>query len=360
MFASIAQIVSQFRQRWSLEIDDEAIRLAMREAGHKWRVRDLDPVTTVRMFFLQILWGNAACNHVPHLAGKDVTGSAYCEARGRLPLPALETLLARCTAKMAEDARGAALWLGHRLLMLDGSSFSMSDNKELQEHFGQPGEQAAGCGFPVAHWLALVHYGTGLIQKALTGPLRTHDMSQAFKVHSELQPGDVLLGDRAFCSFAHVALLVFQGFHAVLRAHQRLIIDFTSGRPHAELHGTRPRKHRQQTARTKNKKGVKKKMLGRPRSRWIKKLGPLDQLVEWFRPLDAPQWMSAESFAGLPASLVVRELRYTINRSGFRVREVTLVTTLLDPEKYPKEKVAEAYGLRWTIETAFGHLKTTM
>ena len=28
--------------------------------------------------------------------------------------------------------------------------------------------------------------------------------------------------------------------------------------------------------------------------------------------------------------------------------------------RYPKEKLAEAYGLRWTIETAFAHLKTTM
>ena len=56
----------------------------------------------------------------------------------------------------------------------------------------------------------------------------------------------------------------------------------------------------------------------------------------------------------------MRELRYTIARPGFRVRTVTLVTTLLDPKRYPKEKLAEAYRLRWTIETSFQHLKTTM
>jgi hypothetical protein len=49
-----------------------------------------------------------------------------------------------------------------------------------------------------------------------------------------------------------------------------------------------------------------------------------------------------------------------IRRPGFRVDTVTLVTTLLDPARYPKEKPAEAYGLRSTIETAFGHPKTTM
>ncbi|MBC7854481.1 MAG: transposase [Pirellulaceae bacterium] len=39
---------------------------------------------------------------------------------------------------------------------------------------------------------------------------------------------------------------------------------------------------------------------------------------------------------------------------------MTLVTSLLDPVRDPQAALAEAYGLRWTIETAFGHLKTTM
>jgi DDE family transposase len=82
--------------------------------------------------------------------------------------------------------------------------------------------------------------------------------------------------------------------------------------------------------------------------------------VEWLRPLEVPAWMSAEAWAALPASIRMRELRYTIARPGYRVRQVTLVTTLLDPVRYPKEKLAEAYGLRWTIETCLGHIKTTM
>jgi hypothetical protein len=98
MLANVAQIVRQFKQSWGRELEDEAIRQACREAGHKWRERQLGPVATVKMFLLQILFGNTACEHVPHLAGKDVTGSAYCTARGRLPLAALQILLTRCTA----------------------------------------------------------------------------------------------------------------------------------------------------------------------------------------------------------------------------------------------------------------------
>ena len=42
------------------------------------------------------------------------------------------------------------------------------------------------------------------------------------------------------------------------------------------------------------------------------------------------------------------------------VREVTVVTTLLDANRYSAADLAAAYGLRWTIETNFGHIKTTM
>src|SRR5438477_10862614 len=123
MLAIIAKTIARFKHSCGLELDDEAILVAMREAGHTWRERELGPVTTVRMFLLQILFGNVACNFVPHLAGKNVTGSAYCEARARLPLAALQTLLTRCTSRMVEAVRSTGLWLGHRLFLLDGSGF---------------------------------------------------------------------------------------------------------------------------------------------------------------------------------------------------------------------------------------------
>ena len=168
-------------------------------------------------------------------------------------------------------------------------------------------------------------------------------MADVPQLHPELEADDVLLGDRAFCSFVHVALLAARRVHAILRAHQRLLIDFTPGRPHAHpAHG---------------KSAARK---GLPRSRWIKTLGSEDQIVEWFKPVDVPAWMSAEAFATLPETLRVRELRYRIARPGFRVREVTLATTLLDAEVYTKDDLATAYGLRWTVETCFAHLKTTM
>ena len=58
--------------------------------------------------------------------------------------------------------------------------------------------------------------------------------------------------------------------------------------------------------------------------------------------------------------ITVRELRYTVHQKGFRVKKVTLVTTLLNDEIYSLPELVELYRRRWEQETNFGHVKTTM
>lgn len=56
----------------------------------------------------------------------------------------------------------------------------------------------------------------------------------------------------------------------------------------------------------------------------------------------------------------MRVLRFSLQVPGFRVRSVTLVTTLLDPEKYPAEDLAWLYTERWRVELWFRDIKTSM
>ena len=93
----------------------------------------------------------------------------------------------RRPAAPARDRRDRGRWHGHRVFVADGSSFSMPDVPELQEHFGQPSVQQPGCGFPVAHLLALFHVGTGMLLEVLTAPLCTHDMSGVARLHPQLR-----------------------------------------------------------------------------------------------------------------------------------------------------------------------------
>lgn len=73
-----------------------------------------------------------------------------------------------------------------------------------------------------------------------------------------------------------------------------------------------------------------------------------------------PKWLTARQWKSLPEVLQVRELRYRVMRPGDRVREITLITTLLDAQRYPFEALAELYHQRWTIETNFRHLTITL
>lgn len=340
MLPCIVNLLERFRQDWTAHLKPEAILDACRQAGYTWRERTLDPVTTIQLFLLQVLHGNTACAHLPHLSGLAFSETAYCKARTRLPLEVFQRLLERMTQHVQQASHAAARWHGHRVFHLDGSGFSMPDTDALREHFGQPGQQPEGCGFPVAHALVLMHAGAGFLLQVLAAPLRTHDASQAAQVHPELQADDVLVGDRGFCSYAHLALLFQRNVQAVLRVHQRQIVDFTPHRPHA-VPG-------------------RKAAPGLPRSRWVKRLGREDQLVEWLRPGACPEWMSPEQYRRLPEKLLVRELRVRIARRGWRTGAVTLVTTLVDPKPYPAREVAALYVQRWQVETNLKHLKQTL
>jgi Transposase DDE domain len=342
MHSPIGPVLARLRQDISGILSPETIREACRQAGYSWRNRKLDPVATISLFLLQILHGNTACQHVVHFGRWAFSATAYCQARMRLPLIVLQILVEEVAARLRSVTAESADWLGHRVWMIDGSGFSMPDVPELQGHFGSPSNQRPGCGFPVGHLVGLFDLATGMLLRMTISPMRVHDMSQAAHLARELKPGDLVLGDTGFCSYAHLATLLERGNHAVFRMHQKQIVDFTLGRAKAT-----------RRSYTANPEGL-------PHSLWVRSNGPLDQVVVWYKPKQKPRWMTADRFAELPAEITVRELRYEVSTPGFRVRVITLATTLLDPLIYPKAELAELYRGRWQIELNLRHIKVTM
>ncbi|WP_145234598.1 transposase [Urbifossiella limnaea] len=159
-------------------------------------------------------------------------------------------------------------------------------------------------------------------------------MANVTRLHPELRAGDVLVGDRAFGTYAYRYFLVDHGLHGVFRMSQRRVVDFTPGRSPPPRWNTG-------------------KLTGKTRSRWVRNLGPTDQVVEWYKPYQRQSWMTAEAYAALPVTLAVRETQYAVNRPGFRVGTVTLVSTLPDETAYayPAGALAELYRQRWQVET---------
>jgi Transposase DDE domain len=346
--ASISSVLRRINDDLNPFLSEQAIVSACLEAGHRWRRRQLGPAETIHLFILQILNFNTAMTALRHLSKKAVEAPAYCRARMRLPLKVLQKLLVESSAAMREACASSsslgALWCGLKTYLVDGSSTIAPDRPDSQKAFGQPKGCKKGCGFPVPKMLGLFDAFSGLIVQALGFPLYTHEQSKVWMLHPLLGAGDLLVGDRGFCSFAHLSMLLSRGIQGLFRIHQKVIVDF---RPH--------RKHRR-----KYRKGEKAGARPVPHTRFIKRLGKHDQIVEWFKPSGKPKWMSQEQYAQLPESLFVRELRFTLPRRGQRTRVLTIATTLLDPILYPKEQIVELYGVRWRVETHFGQLKTLL
>ena len=340
MVPNLAAALRLIRDDISAVLSPDTLRTLCEQVGRTWRERILDPVTTIHLFVLQILHRNTAVAHLPRLTGRDFSASAFCQARARLPLALLERLLdtlVSATAPLTDSWR----WRGHRTWLVNGTGVSMPDTLELQAAFGQPTNQSPGCGFPVARLFALFHANTGLLARMIIAPLRSHEAAHVAALHPAMHAGDVLVGDRAFGTFAYLAHLLGQGFHGVFRVCAVQVVGFTPNRSHP-LRWNGP------------------SATGRSRSRWVRSLGHEDQVVKWFKGYQSPPWMTAEAFAALPLAIRVRELRYAVNRPGFRVRSVTPVTTLLDPDAYPAEALAELHQSRWHVGTNLAHLKATL
>jgi hypothetical protein len=292
-------------------LPDHVIEQQVAASRIRFRDRLLPPVQMVRLFLMQILLGNTSMQHLPQLAGVEFAVSSYCQARLKLSLCLLRRLL-RWTQDQARNLAPASHG-GSRVLLVDCTSFSMPDTPALRKQFGIPKAHGAkpGVSYPVAKMMALLDLASGCFIRMIPGELYRHEASGVVRLHRRLQKGDILVGDRAFCSFVHVALLQACGVFACFRLHQ----------------------HRRSVIR-----GIE----------------------QWNRPPRAPTWMSVRQFATLPEQLCIRIVRYRVGQKGYRSREFAIATTLMDESLWPDEKIAELYGHRWTIETCFNHLKTTM
>jgi hypothetical protein len=346
MAHSFASPVAQIKRQFCRFLPADVILDACHQASHVFRKRSFDPVVTIHLFILQILHGNTAILHLRHLVCSAVNASAYCRARMRLPLAVCEKLLDYSASLLSAGIKNSTLKSGtlkngtfgpawatvRRVLLVDGTSSLTPDTPSIRKLFKQPANIKPGCGYPMAKVLALFDAASGAILRPIICSLFVHEASNVWALHPLLGAGDLLIGDRAFCSYVHLAMLSAGNILGLFRMQQKQRVDFRRGRRH----------------------GGK----GRTKSRFIRKLGPLDQRVEWFKPQQKPKWMSRKQFAALPDGLIVRELRYHLIARGQRTRVVTIVTTLLDERLHPAPKIAELYGLRWRVETHFNELKT--
>ena len=341
MHRRISTTLNTLRQDLAAKLGCDFIHHACRQAGHSWCDSCLlTPAAIIHWFLIQVLHGNTALTHVSLLAGRSFTAGAFCQARARLPLAVFQTVLRAVVKILVPATEVAGLWFGHRVLLIDGSSFSMPDVAALQTFFGQPGNQAKGCGFPVAHVLALFHAGTGLLLEVFAAPLRSHDMAGVGGILPLFKARRCAGGRPRILLVRSSGAADLQGRPCGLSPAPEADRRLHAGRDHA-----RPGRS------------------GPPRGCHAEPLdvacGLIDQVVEYFKPVRCPDWMSADEYETLPGRSWCVNCGIGSRRRGSD-GEVTLVTTLIDDAAYPADALADLYGTRWRMEENLKALKQTM
>lgn len=290
------------------------------------------PLTTVRMLLAQALDPDPSLRQAVSrlLAEQAAAGrrnisantGAYSQARQRLPEGVLKRLTRQTGHTLLRQAPAAWRWKGRDVKIADGTTISMPDTSANQAEYPQPANEKPGRGFPLARLLVIFSLAVGTVLEAAVGPFagkQTGEPALLRSLHDQLNDGDILLGDRYFCSYFEIALLQQRAIDVVLRLHQRRPVDFRTGR----------------------------------------RLGREDQVVVWTKP-KRPEWMDEATYQQLPDTLEVRIVRLRVPQRGFRTRTVVVATTFTDPSVVSRTELTDLYRMRWHAELDLRVLKQTL
>jgi hypothetical protein len=248
--------------------------------------------------------------------------SAYCKARHRLQVDDLKSIHRHSARQLEANTPRERLWKGLRALLVDATGVSMPDSKVNQARWPQSSNQAEGCGFPAMTLVGLFSLASCALIDFAQGALRDDENGLFYKMKHLIGKGDVIVGDRLYCTYANICWLLGQSAEVVFRKHES----------------------------RNNEKGK------------IEPLGKNDRIVHWSKPQSkgAHSGVTRLLWEKLRPTLRLREVTFKIACKGYRTREVILMTTLLDPAEYPLEDLAELYLKRWRIELWFDDIKTSM
>ncbi|MFN3763449.1 MAG: IS4 family transposase, partial [Anaerolineae bacterium] len=241
--------------------------------------------------------------------------AAYCKARQRLPLSVLQEALCHTASVIQEWSGTEGQWRGHTVHLLDGSTLRARPTPELEAHYGHHTNQHGATYWIIIRVVVAFMLFNGTISGVAEGPLHSSEQELAAALLLSARPGDGYVGDRNFG--------VFSFLQAVRHAGAWALVRLTARRAQALL-GRLPRPGE-------------------------------DVRVSW-KPSRHDQThpdMSTDPIEG-------RLLCVRIERRGFRPLDLYLFTTLLDPERYPLEALAELYGWRWHAELNLRYVKTSL
>ena len=288
-----------------------------------YRSRIFPPIVTLSAFISQVLSSDHSCRDAvarvvaerlcEGQAACSENNSPYCRARQRLPEALLHQLMQETGATLDEQSDPQWRWKGRPVKLVDGTTVSMPDTPENQAAYPQPDSQKQGLGFPIARRVGVLSLATGALLDYAIAPYQGKETGEHALLRMILDgfsSGDIMLGDRYYCTYFLIAKLQSMGVDAVFQQHASRNSDF----------------------------------------RRSQRLGIKDHLTTWTKP-SRPDWMDETTYRAMPQTLTVREIKS---------KGKVIVTTILDPKQASRQEIAEFYTQRGLVEVNLRSIKETL
>lgn len=252
---------------------------------------------------------------LPDRAGREVVPSAIAQARSRMGSAPLRWLFERTAGQWAHQSAEEWKWRDRRLYGVDGTTTRAPDSSANRKHFGpsEAGDSRGLSGYPLVRLVTLMALRSHLLAAAEFGPFGEGEYAYAQKLWGHIPDHSLTIVDRNFFSATILIPLARDGQSRdwLIRAKSNL--------------------------------------------KWEakQKLGPGDELVE-MRISQRAHEQDPSLVRGAPWTM--RAIQY--KRRGFRPQ--TLLTSLLDPKRYPAAELVDLYHERWELELGFDEVKTEM
>jgi len=242
--------------------------------------------------------------------GFEPSPSALSQARKKLDAERCAAISSRvltlCSTARAHAAIGYG---GFRLLAVDGTKLALPALRAMREHFGGPSDEAGTMQGPQAGLTVLWDVGANMPVAWQLGPYRVSERVHALALVEQLQPNDLLIGDRGIPSRNLLTEIFRRKANVLMRMRCsssgsfREVLDFTASDKLDDVITIGARDHHGNRTN-----------------------GP---------------------------TLSVRLLRHTLADGSVAI----FLTSLTDQHAHPASTLIQLYAQRWRIETGFRELK---
>jgi len=248
---------------------------------------------------------------LPGSRGIRVAPSSIVQARERLGDEPIRWLFERTAATWGHASARTHAWRGLALYGVDGTTVRVPDSVENRAHFGgQDTRWESTSGYPLARMVTLMALRSHILAGASFGPYDS-EHTYANDLWPQIPDDSLTIVDRYFLA-------------------ARVLIGIERG-------------------------GANRQWLTRATSRVkptrIKRFAPGDELVQ----IDVSRQARAVD-PSLPKTWEMRAIKY--RRRGFKPQ--TLLTSLVDPKRYPAAEIVALYHERWEIELGYNEVKRVM